>query len=79
MTLTKEQKRNLEKLTEYLRKVEKLKVENNIDLDVFMTEYKDDDISIYATEKVDLVANAAKRKSVFEKSGKERTKSAAKN
>jgi hypothetical protein len=79
MTLTKEQKRNLEKLTEYLRKVEKLKIENNIDLDVFMTEYKEDDISIYATEKVDLVANAAKRKSVFEKSGKERTKSAVKN
>jgi len=79
MTLTKEQKRNLEKLTEYLRKVEKLKIENNIELDVFMTEYKDDDISIYATEKVDLVANAATRKSVFEKSGREKTISAAKN
>jgi hypothetical protein len=75
MTLTKEQKRNLQQLTEYLKKIEKLKIEDNIDLDVYMTEYKDDDISIYATEKVDLVADAARRKSVFEKSGKEKTKS----
>ncbi len=78
MTLTKEQKRNLEQLTEYLKKVEKLGIENNLDLDVYMTDYSDDDIAVYATERVNLVADAARRKNIFEKSGKEKNKASAK-
>ena len=78
MTLTKEQKRNLEQLTEYLKKIEKQGIENNLDLDVYMTDYSDDDIAVYATERVNLVADAARRKNIFEKSGKEKSKASAK-
>jgi hypothetical protein len=79
MTLTREQKKHLSQLSEYLKKMEKLKTEDNIDLDVFMTDYKDGDISIYATEKIDLSAAAEKRKDVFEKSGREKSKSQIKS
>lgn len=71
MSLSKEQKKDLNQLGEYFRKLEKIAIENNIDLDVFMSEYKDDGFAVYATEKVSLNANAEKRKNVFQKSQKE--------
>jgi hypothetical protein len=73
MSLSKEQKKDLEHLGEYFRKLEKIAVENNIDLDVFMTEYNSEGVEVYATEKVSLGDKAEKRKSVFEKAGKEKT------
>ena len=79
MTLTKEQKRNLQQMSEYLKKIEKLSKENNLDLDVFMTNYTGDDINIYATEKIDLSSTAEKRKKIFEKSEKEKLKRATRN
>jgi hypothetical protein len=72
MTLTKEQKRQLSNLTDYLRKMEKQKAEDNIDLDVFMTDYSNGDISIYATERIELDRKSKKRKQEFEQSAKEK-------
>ena len=77
MTLTKEQKRDLNQLSEYLKKIEKLSVENDSDLDVFMSDYKDGQFEIYATEKITYPANAEKRKMIFEKSGQEKSKNPA--
>jgi len=70
MSLSKEQKQELGELNRYLKKIEELTVENNIDLDVFMSEYKDSGFAVYATEKVTVNENAQKRKKVFEKSTK---------
>jgi hypothetical protein len=75
MTLTKEQKRNLQQMSEYLKKIERLSKENNLDLDVFMTNYTDGDISVYATEKVDISSKAEERKKQFQKSENEKSKS----
>jgi len=71
MSLSKEQKKDLNQLGEYFRKLEKIAIENNIDLDVFMSDYKDDGFAVYATEKVSLNVNAEKRKNVFQKAQKE--------
>jgi hypothetical protein len=79
MSLTKEQKRDLNQLSEYYRKIEKLAVANNIDLDVFMTEYREDGFSVYSTEKISVKSNAEERKNVFEKAGKDKSKSTTKN
>lgn len=70
MSLSKEQRKELDELGRYLKKIEELTVENNIDLDVFMSEYKDTGFAVYATEKVAVNEKAQKRKRVFEKSGK---------
>jgi hypothetical protein len=75
MTLTKEQKRNLQQMSEYLKKIERLSKENNLDLDVFMTNYTDGDISVYATENVDISSKAEERKKQFQKSENEKSKS----
>ncbi len=74
MSLSKEQKKELDELGRYLKKIEELTVENNIDLDVFMSEYNDEGYAFYATEKVSVSEKAHNRKKIFEKSGK--TKSA---
>ena len=70
MSLSELQKEELGKLSVYFEKLEKLATKNNIDLDVFISEYKDDGYSIYRTEKVEMEKKAEKRKKVFEKSGK---------
>ena len=70
MSLSKEQKKELDELGRYLKKIEELTVENNIDLDVFMSEYKESGYAVYATEKVSVNEKAQKRKRVFEKAGK---------
>lgn len=70
MSLSELQKEELSKLSVYFEKLEKLATKNNIDLDVFISEYKDDGYSIYRTEKVEMEEKAEKRKKVFEKSGK---------
>ncbi len=67
MSLSKEQKKDLNQLGEYFRQLELIAVENKIDLDVFMSEYKADGFSVYATEKVSLTGEAEKRKEVFQK------------
>ena len=69
MSLTQQQKEELSKLSLYFEKLEKLAARNNIDLDVFISEYKDDGYSIYKTEKIEMQRKAEKRKKIFEKSG----------
>ena len=69
MSLTAQQKEELSKLSLYFEKLEKLATKNNIDLDVFISEYKDDGYSIYQTEKIEMQRKAEKRKKIFEKSG----------
>ena len=68
MSLTAQQKEELSKLSLYFEKLEKLAAKNNIDLDVFISEYKDDGYAIYQTEKIEMQKKAEKRKRVFEKS-----------
>ncbi len=67
MSLSNEQKKELSKIGEQLRKIEKLAVENSLDLDVFMTEYNEKGFAVYATEKVSINPVAKKRKDVFQK------------
>ena len=69
MSLTAQQKEELNQLSLYFEKLEKLASRNNIDLDVFISEYKDDGYSIYQTEKIEMQKKAEKRKKIFEKSG----------
>jgi hypothetical protein len=73
MSLTTTQKEELSKLSLYFEKLEKLAAKNNIDLDVFISEYKDDGYSIYKTEKIEMQEKAEKRKKIFEKSGDVKT------
>ncbi len=68
MSLTTQQKEELSKLSQYFEKLEKLAAKNNIDLDVFISEYKDDGYSFYRTEKIEMQKKAEKRKKIFEKS-----------
>lgn len=72
MSLTKEQQKELKKLSEELNKIEQFAIENNIDLDVFISEYNEEGYSVYATEKVSLGSKSSERKQVFERGGKEK-------
>ncbi len=72
MSLTREQKLDLEKLGSYFEKIEEIALKNGIDLDVFMSEYKDDGYAVYATENIEIKETAEKRKKIFEKAGKEK-------
>ena len=74
MSLTKEQRKELELLAGHLEKIEKTAIENNIDLDVFISEYNEEGYSVYATEKVSMEERGSKRKEVFQTGA--RTKSA---
>jgi hypothetical protein len=88
MSLTKEQKKDLDQLSQYFKKVEKLAEKNNVDLDVYISEYWDNGYAVYATERVELKeellkqdverieqeSTARKRRKVFEQHGKEKTK-----
>ena len=67
MSLTNEQKKDLKQLDKVLHKFEKSALESSIDLDVFMTGYGDDEIEIYASEKISQKENAEKRKKAFVK------------
>jgi hypothetical protein len=73
MSLTKEQKRELDRLTQYFRKIEKLALEGNIALDDFVIHYTNEVPSVYKTEQT--AQNPDRRKEVFEKAGKEKTQS----
>lgn len=70
MSLSDLQKEELSKLSVYFEKLEKLASKNNVDLDVFISEYKDDGYSFYRTEKIEMEEKAEKRKKVFEGSAK---------
>lgn len=65
MALSKEQRKELSLLSKHLDKIEKFSLENNIDLDVFISEYNEEGYSVYATEKVSLEEKGSSRKSVF--------------
>lgn len=78
MSLSKEQKKDLDQIGQELRKLEQLAIENKLDLDVFMTSYTDEGVDVYATEKVSMEAQASKRKKVFEKAGKPKTEKVVK-
>ena len=71
MSLSREQKKDLNQLGEYFRQIEHLAVENKLDLDVFMSEYNADGFAVYATEKVIIDEVKEKRKEAFQKSGKD--------
>lgn len=73
MSLSKEQKRELGRLSEYFKKIEKLEAENKIDLDVFMTEYNNDGFEFYVTERIN-IEGTEKRKEVFERESSEKSK-----
>jgi len=75
MSLTKEQKRELERLSEHLKKIEKIAIENNIDLDVFMSQYNQEGFEMYTTERLGVKQKADKRREEFEKAGKEKNRS----
>lgn len=77
MSLTKEQQKELSQLGQCFEEIEKLGIENNIDLDVFMTEYREDGVAVYATEKVSMTEKANNRKKLFEKAGKEKKSGAS--
>jgi hypothetical protein len=79
MSLTSEQKKDLRAIGKQLRLLERTALENSIDLDVFMTEYGENGIGLYATEIISQKANAGERKSVFEKHGKEKKTSLKKH
>ncbi len=79
INLSELQKEELNKLSVYFEKLEKLATKNNIDLDVFISEYKDDGYSFYRTEKIEMEEKAEKRKKVFEKSGIEKSDKASSN
>ena len=74
MSLSEEQKKDLSTLGDFFRKIEKISVENKIDLDVFMSEYNEYGYAGDATEKVALNPTAEVRQDVFKKSEKEKTK-----
>ena len=65
MSLTKKQREDLSQLSNYFKSLEKKAIANNIDLDVFMTEYKDNGYAIYATEQVSMSQTAEERKEIF--------------
>ena len=67
MSLSKEQQQDLENLSNYFEKIEKLAAKNGIDLDVFMSEYKDDGYAVYATENIEIQEKVNSRKKIFEK------------
>jgi len=73
MSLSKEQRRDLKELNRHLKEIEKLQVDDNIDLDVYMSEYKEEGFAVYATEKVSVNEENMKRKKVFEKAAKSRS------
>ena len=72
MSLSKEQKKQLDELGKQLKKIEELTVVENLDLDVFISEYKESGFAVYATEKVSMNDKAAERKEVFKKEAKKR-------
>ena len=67
MSLTREQQRDLNQISEYFKKIETITTEDCIDLDGFVAEYNEDGFSIYATEKIRFKTNSDKRKNIFEK------------
>jgi len=73
MSLSREQQQELDKLSTYFEKIEKLATKNGIDLDVFISEYKDDGYAVYATEQIEIKDKTESRKKVFEKAGKEKS------
>jgi hypothetical protein len=77
MSLTSEQQKQMKAISKQLREIERVALENSIDLDVFITGYDDEGISIYATERINHKESAVKRKKVFEKHGKETKKTSA--
>lgn len=68
MTLSKQQKGELDRLSMKLKKLENQLNINNIDLDVFMSDYTENGYEIYATEKISM--DPHKRKQIFEQSEK---------
>jgi hypothetical protein len=79
MSLTKEQKKELERLSEQFRKMEQISTSSNVDLDVYMSDYKEDGFEVYATERISLKDQVKKRKAILEKAETEKSKSARKN
>lgn len=75
MSLSKDQKRELERLRHYFKKIEKLALANNIDLDVFMLEYGVLGYSDHVTERVSFNEKATNRKNVFEQPEKDKIRS----
>ncbi len=65
MSLTLDQKKELEKLSRELEKFEQMAIENNLDLDVFISSYNEQGFEEYTTERVSLDEAAKKRKQIM--------------
>lgn len=72
MTLSKQQKGELDRLSMKLKKLENQLIINNIDLDVFMSDYTKNGQEIYPTEKTNM--DPQKRKQIFEQNELNKTK-----
>ena len=71
--LTQQQKEDLRKIGKYFETIEKKTETNNLDLDVFMSEYNDGGFAFYTTEQINLENKSRNRKEEFLKAGKPKT------
>jgi hypothetical protein len=76
MALSKEQQKELKKLAVELEQIELYAIENNLDLDVFISRYDESGYMDHSTERVTLEEKSADRKKVFQ--GESKQKAAAK-
>ena len=73
MSLSKEQQQELKKLAVEFEKFEQYAIENNIDLDVFLSQYDENGYSDHGSENVSLEEKSASRKSVYAKTGRQKS------
>jgi len=71
--LTQQQKDDLRKIGKYFEKLEKKTETNNLELDVFMSEYNDGGFAFYTTEQINLKSKSLSRREEFLKAGKGKT------
>ncbi len=67
MSITIHQKRGIAKINDCFNKLEKIAIENNIDLDVLMNIHKYEGVDNLIEEKQNLKVRAESRKRVFER------------
>ena len=70
--LTHQQKEDLRKMASIMKRLRKRQT-NNLDLDVFMSEYNDGGFRFLSTEQINLESKSRNRKEEFLKSGKTKT------
>ncbi|MFM8431821.1 MAG: hypothetical protein ACKOQ6_13350 [Bacteroidota bacterium] len=73
MALSEEQQKELRKLAVELEKLESYAIENNLDLDVFVSHYTENGYSDHSTEQVSLEEKSVARKKAYARAGKQKT------